>query len=67
MQGLPPGRWCLRGWLTLHSPRGYLGDAQATRDTFSGAWLRTGDIMRVDENDNFWITDRLKELIKYKG
>jgi len=48
---------------------GYLGDASATRETLSpdGQWLRTGDIMRMDKNNNFWITDRLKELIKYKG
>lgn len=46
---------------------GYIGNTQATRDAFSGDWLKTGDVMRVDENNNFWVTDRLKELIKYKG
>lgn len=60
------------GELWVRGPQvmmGYLGDEQATRETFSpdGQWLRTGDIMRVDGNNNFWITDRLKELIKYKG
>lgn len=24
--------------------------------------MRTGDVMRVDENGNFWVTDRLKEV-----
>ncbi|KAL2218109.1 putative amp dependent CoA ligase [Thermoascus aurantiacus ATCC 26904] len=37
------------------------------RGTFAGEWLRTGDISKVDENNNFWVTDRLKEMIKYKG
>ncbi|KIX01277.1 uncharacterized protein Z518_09002 [Rhinocladiella mackenziei CBS 650.93] len=46
---------------------GYFNNEEATRETYVGEWLRTGDIMRVDENDNFWVTDRLKELIKYKG
>jgi 4-coumarate--CoA ligase len=46
---------------------GYVGDVEATKGTFEGEWLRTGDIMRVDEKENFWVTDRLKELIKYKG
>lgn len=43
-------------------PRGYYNNEQATRETFVGEWLRTGDIMRVDDNGNFWVTDRLKEV-----
>lgn len=42
--------------------RGYANNEEATRDTFSGDWLRTGDIMKVDENGNFYVTDRLKEV-----
>jgi acyl-CoA synthetase (AMP-forming)/AMP-acid ligase II len=30
-------------------------------------WLHTGDMGYVDEVGNFFIVDRLKELIKYKG
>ncbi|KAK5044471.1 hypothetical protein LTR84_010752 [Exophiala bonariae] len=60
------------GELWVRGPQvmqGYVGDEQATRNTFSedGQWLRTGDILKVDLNGNFWVTDRLKELIKYKG
>ena len=29
-------------------------------------WLLTGDLGMYDENENFYITGRLKELIKYK-
>lgn len=43
--------------------RGYVADKAATEQTFSDGWLRTGDILRVDENQNFWVTDRLKEVI----
>ncbi|KAL3467697.1 amp dependent CoA ligase [Aspergillus heterothallicus] len=46
---------------------GYVSDAKATAQTFSDGWLRTGDILTVDKKQNFWVTDRLKEMIKYKG
>ncbi|OQU95566.1 hypothetical protein CLAIMM_01751 [Cladophialophora immunda] len=58
------------GELWVRGPQtmmGYFDNEQATRETYVGEWLRTGDIMRMDENGNFWITDRLKEMIKYKG
>ncbi|KAL2808258.1 hypothetical protein BJX63DRAFT_40939 [Aspergillus granulosus] len=46
---------------------GYISDNKATAQTFSNGWLRTGDILTIDEQQNFWVTDRLKEMIKYKG
>ncbi|RVX72779.1 hypothetical protein B0A52_04178, partial [Exophiala mesophila] len=52
------------GELWVRGPQtmmGYYNNEAATRETYVGEWLRTGDIMRVDENNNFWITDRLKE------
>ncbi|MEM1511988.1 MAG: long-chain fatty acid--CoA ligase [Candidatus Jordarchaeales archaeon] len=30
-------------------------------------WLRTGDFARIDENGYFYIVDRKKDMIKYKG
>jgi acyl-CoA synthetase (AMP-forming)/AMP-acid ligase II len=48
--------------------RGYLGDEQATADTIDeDGWLHTGDIGHADEDGWFYLVDRLKELIKYKG
>lgn len=47
---------------------GYLGNASATASTLTEeGWLRTGDMARVDEHGNYFIVDRLKELIKYNG
>jgi acyl-CoA synthetase (AMP-forming)/AMP-acid ligase II len=48
--------------------RGYLNNPEATAETLAGdGWLRTGDIGRIDEDGFFYVVDRLKELIKYKG
>ncbi|KAF2659279.1 amp dependent CoA ligase [Lophiostoma macrostomum CBS 122681] len=58
------------GELWVRGPQimmGYVRNEAATNDTFVDGWLRTGDIMTCDSNDNFWVTDRLKEMIKYKG
>ncbi len=47
---------------------GYLNRPDATRATFDDdRWLHTGDIGHADADGNFFVVDRLKELIKYKG
>ncbi|MDH3308148.1 MAG: AMP-binding protein, partial [Acidimicrobiia bacterium] len=47
---------------------GYLNNPEATAITIDAdGWLHTGDIGHVDEDGHFYIVDRLKELIKYKG
>lgn len=47
--------------------KGYLKEAD-TAKVMVGDWFRTGDIGKVDAtNEHLIITDRLKELIKFKG
>ncbi len=47
---------------------GYYGNEEATNATLvEDQWLRTGDIVYRDKSGYFWIVDRLKEMIKYKG
>jgi len=47
---------------------GYLNNPEATAQTIdSDGWLHTGDIGYADEDAHFFIVDRAKELIKYKG
>lgn len=48
--------------------QGYLNNPIATAETLTDdGWLKTGDIGYVDEEGYIFISDRLKELIKYKG
>lgn len=47
---------------------GYLNNPTATAETVDGeGWIHTGDIGHYDDDGDFYIVDRLKELIKYKG
>lgn len=48
--------------------KGYLDRPEETaRMIDSNGWMQTGDIGYADEDGNFFIVDRVKELIKYKG
>jgi acyl-CoA synthetase (AMP-forming)/AMP-acid ligase II len=48
--------------------RGYLGDPGASAATIDpDGWVHTGDIVTADSHGWFYVTDRVKELIKYKG
>lgn len=59
------------GELWIKSPlrmQGYMGDPAASAELVDAAgFLRSGDIGYYDEQGYFYIVDRLKELIKYKG
>lgn len=44
--------------------KGYYKNPKITEQTLVDGWLRTGDICHYDEDGHFFITDRLKELIK---
>lgn len=48
--------------------QGYLNNDKATAECMtSDSFFKTGDIGFEDEKGNLYITDRVKELIKYKG
>jgi len=59
------------GELWIRGPqvmRGYLNRPDATSAMIDAdGWLRSGDIGHADADGDFYVVDRLKELIKYKG
>jgi long-chain acyl-CoA synthetase len=64
---LPPGEV---GELVVKGPqvmKGYWKMPEETRSTLRDGWLYTGDIAKMDEDGYFYIVDRKKDLIKYKG
>lgn len=58
-----------QGEMLIRSPlvtNGYYNNPQATKDAFHEDWFCTGDI-GIMRNGKFYIVDRKKELLKYKG
>ncbi|XP_065073268.1 uncharacterized protein LOC135697456 isoform X2 [Ochlerotatus camptorhynchus] len=59
------GELCFKGSQIM---KGYIGNEVATKETIDKeGWLHTGDIGYYDQDYEFFIVDRLKELIKYKA
>ena len=60
-----------QGELLIRGPqimRGYLNRPQETAEAIDrDGWYHTGDVGYVDDEEWFYIVDRTKELIKYKG
>lgn len=58
------------GELWLKGPnifKGYLNNPEGTANALtSDGYFKTGDVGYQDKDNNFFITDRVKELIKYK-
>jgi len=58
------------GELVVKGPqmmKGYWKMPDETAAVLRKGWLYTGDIGKMDEDGYFYITDRKKDLIKYKG
>jgi crotonobetaine/carnitine-CoA ligase len=46
---------------------GYWGEPEKTVELWQGLWIRTGDLMRRDEDGWFYYVDRLKDAIRVSG
>lgn len=66
-EDLPPGS---EGEICIKGPQimqGYWNRPEATAEVLKDGWLLTGDIGQEDDDGYFFITDRKKDLIIYKG
>ena len=60
---LPPGQdgeIVVRGHNVM---KGYYRQPEATAQAIRDGWFHTGDIGRRDEHDNFFVVDRLKDMV----
>ncbi len=58
------------GELVMRGPQfmlGYWKEPQATAAVMRDGWYYSGDIVRMDEDGFYYVLDRRKEMIKYKG
>lgn len=58
------------GELVMRGPQfmlGYWKEPQATAAVLRDGWYWSGDIVTRDERDFYYVLDRRKEMIKYKG
>jgi acyl-CoA synthetase (AMP-forming)/AMP-acid ligase II len=59
-----------RGELVMRGPQimlGYWKEPQATAAVLRDGWYFSGDIVRCDGDGFYYVVDRSKEMIKYKG
>ena len=47
--------------------KGYHGNPKMTAATIQDGWLRTGDLVQIDEEGFFYIVDRMKDMITSGG
>ena len=58
------------GELVMRGPQfmlGYWKSPEATDAVLRDGWYWSGDIVRVDETGQYYVVDRRKEMMKYKG
>lgn len=62
-----PGEALIRSHQRHGTAMGYYKDQERTRYAFGEGWLRTGDVVRVDDDGFVWFVERKKDMIKRSG
>ncbi|KSW11497.1 hypothetical protein CF15_01225 [Pyrodictium occultum] len=68
--GDPSRRAEREGELLARGPmvmKGYMDEEETRRAILPGGWLRTGDILAVDEEGHYYFRGVRKRMLKYKG
>lgn len=60
-------RTCISHVIITYFSGYYNNEEETARIIDKNGWLHTGDIGYIDDDENVFIVDRIKELIKYKG
>ncbi|KAL7632969.1 UNVERIFIED_CONTAM: hypothetical protein RMT77_016679 [Armadillidium vulgare] len=58
------GEFCIKSPMVM---KGYFKNQEATDNTLKNGWIHTGDVGYYDEEEFFYVTDRLKNIIKVDG
>lgn len=58
------GELCVKGAPVI---KGYLNRKEATEEAITDGWLRTGDIVKIDEEGFIFIVDRAKDMVLRGG
>jgi long-chain acyl-CoA synthetase len=64
LPGGKEGEICIKGPQVM---QGYWNKPEETDEVLKDGWLYTGDIGKMDDDGYFYITDRKKDMIIYKG
>jgi len=59
-----PGELCLKSPMIM---MGYYNNEEETKQTIRDGWLHTGDVLYYNENEELFVVDRIKDMIKVKG
>ncbi|KAM0550826.1 hypothetical protein ACHAPJ_008689 [Fusarium lateritium] len=62
-----PGNLLLRSDKANAFFQGYFHNPASTVAAFAGLWLNTGDLAKVDEEDNVYFVGRVKDVIRRRG
>ena len=61
------GELCLRPAVPHAIFNGYFNNPEATLQAFRNLWYHTGDLVRKDEDGEYFFVDRKADFIRYKG